>query len=110
MNRSLKAMSMLERTLNRLHEARKPKEEFKKVLGEVIDKLAKATADACHQAMEEHVKVLDATADEYLGDRLRPASLMKRLSRFQAEWPDTLRTQMMAATVPIIREAQAALQ
>ena len=79
------------------------------MLGAVIDKLAKATADACHAAMEEHLKVLDATADEYVGERLSPASLMKRLARFQAEWPDTLRAQIMAASVPILREAQAAL-
>ena len=109
MRQSREELRALERALGRLAEARKPRDEMKRRLGEVIDKLAKATADACHAAMEEHLKVLDATADEYVGERLRPESLMRRLARFQAEWPDTLRANIMAATVPIIREAQAAL-
>jgi len=109
MRQSREELRSLERALGRLAEARKPRDEMKKRLGEVIDKLTKATGDACHAAMEEHVQVLTVTADEYVGERLRPASLMKRLARFQAEWPDTLRAHIMAATVPIIREAQAAL-
>jgi hypothetical protein len=109
MRNSRDELQVLERALRRLTEVRKPRDEMKKTVGEVIDKLAKATADACCDAMTEHLKVLNATTDEYAGDRLRPEHLAQRVARFQSEWPDRLSAHLAAATVPIIREAQAAL-
>ena len=105
--RSLKTMGMLERTLDRLGEARKPREEMKKRFRELLGRAYEALGTACRDAMAEHVKVLTATRDEYVGERLRPELLVQRVSRFQEEWPNRLMAHVRAAMSPIFREAGA---
>ena len=105
--RSLKTMGMLERTLDRLGEARKPREEMKKRFRELVGRACEALGKACRDAMAEHVRVLTMTRDEYVGERLRPELLVQRVSRFQEEWPNRLMAHVRAAMSPIFREAGA---
>jgi len=94
-------------TLDRLGEARKPREEMKKRFRELLGRAYEALGTACRDAMAEHVKVLTATRDEYVGERLRPELLVQRVSRFQEEWPNRLMAHVRAAMSPIFREAGA---
>src|SRR5438876_1351875 len=105
--RSLKTMGMLERTLDRLGEARKPREEMKKRFRELVGRACEALGKACRDAMAEHVRVLTMTRDEYVGERLHPELLAQRVSRFQEEWPNRLTAHVRAAMSPIFREAGA---
>src|SRR5437870_3622392 len=66
--RSLKTMGMLERTLDRLGGARKPREEMKKRLRELVGRACEARGKACRHAMAEHVRVLTRSCDEHVGE------------------------------------------
>src|SRR3989454_1015687 len=105
--RSLKTMGMLERTLDRLGEARKPREEMKKRFRELLGRACEALGKACRDAMAEHVRGLTMTRDEYVGERVHPELLVQRVSRFQEEWPDRFTAHVRAAMSPIFREAGA---
>ena len=110
MKASLDEMRALERALRRREELTQPRQELKAKVLEFLQRVLDATRDACGAFITDYLQAMDAAINEHLADYSHPERLVRRMSEFRRDWPQTLGTRVMDAIRPIGDEAFASLR
>lgn len=110
MSASLKEMHALERALRRREELTQPRRELRVKFLEFLQRVLKATRDACGAFITDYLSMMDDAVNEHLADYSHPDRLVRRMREFRQEWPRSLQTRVMDAIRPIGDETFASLR
>src|SRR5437773_1986605 len=99
---SLKEMHALERALRRREELAKPHEELVGKFKEFVGRMIHATQDACRAFMQDNLGMMNNAVNAYLAGH--PERLVRRMSEFERDWPENLRSRVSEAIGPIGQE------
>jgi len=105
----LKTHALLEHALARLEEARKPRQQLWKAVGDISEKMVNAMADAYAESAKENAAMVRGAINDFLLDKLRPSELVRRIERFEWEWTADLANKVQNAGRRVLREAQGSL-
>ena len=106
----LRAQSLLARSVKQLEEGRALRDEFRKTIPQIVDRITSAAMHPILGLMRRNAEQVRADVVEYSHGRLSPEDFSARLLLLEREWPKEVGVRLRAATTEALKVEEAKVQ